>query len=149
LSIELLEVASAAFVSTIDPSGYPETRAMFNLRRKSQFPGLIGFFAENREDFLIYLTTNTSSSKVAHIKASPKVCIYYCESDEFRGLMLGGNIEIVYDEKIKEGIWQEGWKMYYPAGPHDPDNTILRLQPSFGRYYHRLDTLNFNFGERK
>ena len=45
LSIELMEIAEAAYVSTIDPNGFPQTRAMFNLRRKSQFPGLVRLFA--------------------------------------------------------------------------------------------------------
>ena len=42
LSIDLLETAETAIVTSIDAEGFPQTRAMFNLRRKEQFPGLAG-----------------------------------------------------------------------------------------------------------
>ena len=143
LSLELMEIAEAAYVTTIDKDGFPYTRAMFNLRRKEQFPGLYELFKKHQEDFLVYLTTNTSSSKIAHIKKNPKVSIYYCKPSEWRGLMLGGEVEIVTDKAIKEPIWQGGWEMYYPGGPHDPDHTVLCLHPIFAKYYHQLNFFNF------
>ncbi len=143
--IELMEVAEAAYVSTIDPDGFPQTRAMLNLRRSDQFPGLVDLFKKHRDDFMVYLTTNTSSSKIAHIRRNPKVSVYYCKPSEWRGLMLGGEIEIVADRAIKEAIWQKGWEMYYPGGSQDPDHTVLRLVPKFARYYHALNFFNFDF----
>lgn len=76
-SIELMEIAEAAYVTTMAPDGYPQTRAMFNLRRKEQFPALASLFKDHQEDFLAYCTTNTSSSKIAHLKKNPKVSLYY------------------------------------------------------------------------
>ncbi len=145
LSLELMEIAEAAYVTTIAPDGFPQTRAMFNLRRKEQFPKLTDLFEKHKDDVLVYLTTNTSSSKIAHIKKNPKVSIYYCRPSEWRGLMLGGEVEIVTDKAIKEAIWQKEWEMYYPGGPHDPDHTVLRLLPMFARYYHQLNFANFSF----
>ena len=140
LSLEFMEIAEAAYVTTIDHNGFPQTRAMFNLRRKKQFPGLSELFKEHRDDFLIYFTTNTSSSKIDHIRKNPRVSVYYCKPSEWRGLMLSGEIEIVTDKEIKKAIWQEGWEMYYPGGPHDPDHTVLRLFPKFANYYHQLNS---------
>lgn len=144
LGLELMEIAEAAYVTTIDKDGFPYTRAMFNLRRTEQFPSLIELFKKHEDDFLVYFTTNTSSSKIAHIKKNPKVSIYYCKPSDWRGLMLGGEVEIV-DKAIKEAIWQKGWEMYYPGGPHDPDHTVLCLRPMFARYYHQLNFANFSF----
>src|SRR5574341_854695 len=104
LSLDLMETAEAAYVTTIDPEGFPQTRAMFNLRRKEQFPGLASLFARHRDDFLVYFTTNTSSPKIAHIKKNPKVAVYYCKAEEFRGLMLSGEMEIVTDRAEKENV---------------------------------------------
>jgi general stress protein 26 len=140
LSIELMEIAEAAYVTTIDPDGFPQTRAMFNLRREEQFPGLAALFKDHRDDFLVYFTTNTTSPKIDHIKKNPKVSIYYCKPGEFRGLMLSGEMETVTDLAEKEKIWQEGWEMYYPGGVHDPDHTVLRLRPMAAKYYHQLDS---------
>jgi general stress protein 26 len=143
-ALELMETAEAAILTTIDPDGCPETRAMFNLRRAEQFPDLVGLFGADREDFLVYFTTNTSSTKIAHIKKNPKVAVYYSKANDFRGLMLSGQAEIVTDRDEKEKVWQKGWEMYYPAGVNDPDNTVLRLRPMIAKYYHQLERFTFD-----
>lgn len=145
LSLDLLETAEAAYVSTIAPDGYPQIRAMFNLRRKEQFPGLEELFRKHSEDYLVYFTTNTSSPKIAHIRKNPKAAVYYCRAGEFRGLMLSGEFEIVSDRAEKGRVWQKGWEMYYPGGVHDPDHTVLRLRPMTAKYYHQLQSFHFDF----
>ena len=143
LSVDLLETAEAAIVTTIDQEGFPQTRAMFNLRRKEQFPGLVTLFAGHRDDFVIYFTTNTSSPKIVQIAKNAKVSVYYCRPGEFRGLMLSGEMEIVTEREEKEKVWNEGWQMYYPGGVHDPDHTVLRLRPKTAKYYHALSVHTF------
>lgn len=149
LSLDLMETAEAAYVTTMGPDGFPQTRAMFNLRRKEQFPGLAALFRDHREDFFVYLTTNTSSSKIDHIKKNPKISIYYCKPGEFRGLMLSGEVEIVMDRAEKENVWQKDWEMYYPGGVHDPDHTVLRLRPMTAKYYHQLNSFHFDLKGKK
>ncbi len=146
LSLELMESAEAACLTTIDDHGFPQTRAMFNLRNQKQFPGLSRLLDAHRDDFLVYLTTNTSLPKVDQIRRNPKVSVYYYQPSNFRGLMLGGEIEIVTDPAVKEALWQEGWERYYPAGVTDPDYTVLRLRPIFAKYYQRLNFAWFNLG---
>lgn len=143
LSLELMEIAEAAYLTTIDRDGFPQTRAMLALRNKNQFPDLSELFDKHQDDFLVYFTTNTSSPKIEQIKRNPKVSVYYCKPDEWRGLMLGGEIEIVVDKDVKEAIWQKGWEMYYPKGVHDPDHTILCLYPIVAKYYHQLNFAQF------
>ena len=106
LGIELMEIAEAAYVTTIDFDGFPQTRAMFNLRKKEQFPGLAALFKDHRDDFFIYFTTNTSSPKIDHLNKTPKVSIYYWEPGELRGLMLSGAMEFVSGRLEKEKVWQ-------------------------------------------
>jgi len=148
LSLELVESAEAAYLTTID-DGFPQTRAMLNLRSKHQFPDLSELFSEHRDDFLVYFTTNTSSPKINQIKKNPAVSIYYCKPSEWRGLMLGGMIEIVADPNIKKAIWQEGWEMYYPHGFEDSDYTILRLFPMIAKYYHQLNSARFELKHKQ
>ena len=148
-SLELLASADAAYVTTIDIDGYPQTRCMFNLRNKSEFPGLEGIFKEHAEDLMLLFSTNNSSDKIAQIKSNSAVCIYYCVPNEFHGLMLAGNIEIVDDPGIREEIWQEGWERYYPKGPHDPDHTVLRLYPKKAKGWHQGQPFQFKITEPK
>ena len=144
-SLELMSIAEAAFLTTVDAEGFPQTRALVNLRQKEQYPGLIELFDGHRDDFLVYLGTNRSSNKVQQIRENPKASVYYCKPSEWRGLMLGGKIEIVTDQALKEAIWQDGWEMYYPEGVTDPEYTILRLLPTIARYYGGMDTVEFSF----
>jgi len=144
-SLELLKSADAAYVTTVDDKSRPHTRCMFNLRNEKKFPKLVEMFKAHENDFMILLSTNTSSAKVEHIKKNPAVCIYYCKPAEFHGLMLAGDVEIINNPEVKEGLWHDGWERYYPAGPHDPDHTVLRLIPSTakGWYNGRIFTLEF------
>ncbi|MBI5526549.1 MAG: pyridoxamine 5'-phosphate oxidase family protein [Deltaproteobacteria bacterium] len=139
-ALDLLGRADAAYATTLDQRGRPQTRAMFNLRNKVQFPGLSGFFATHSGRFAVFFTTNTSSPKVAELRSNPAVSVYYCAPKEFLGLMLGGDMEIVDDGATRNAIWQPEWSMYYPGGPDDPDHTVLRLIPSEAKLY-----CQFNF----
>lgn len=145
----LMAIADVAIVTTMDGDGFPQTRAMFNLRNCAIFPSLAPLFNDHREDFLVYFTTNTSSSKVAHIRANPAVSVYYCRPAEWRGLMLGGRMEIVTDSAIKHALWQPGWEMYYPGGADDPDHTVLCLQPTTATYYHQLNNFRFDLRQAR
>ncbi|MDD2620785.1 MAG: pyridoxamine 5'-phosphate oxidase family protein [Syntrophomonadaceae bacterium] len=145
LARDLMEVAEAAYLTTMNSEGFPETRAMFNLRRKEQFPQLSALFQENRDNFLIYFTTNTSSRKIEQLRGNPNASVYYCWPGEWRGLNLVGNIEIVEDWDVKRSLWQDGWEMYYPGGFEDPGYAVIRMQPRFARYYHQLQMFQIDF----
>ncbi len=129
-ALALVETADATYLTTMDRDGFPQTRAMLNLRNKRQWPTLSEVFQGHEKDFLLYFSTNTSSAKVAQIKANPKVSAYFCNPAAFHGLMLAGTIELVADQTLKRRIWQEGWEVYYPRGVNDPDYTLLRLLPA-------------------
>lgn len=148
-SLELLGSAEGAFVTTIDEHGYPQTRCMFNLRNKMKFPKLVSIFEDHTDDFMILFTTNTSSAKIAQIKKNPAVCVYYCIPDESNGLMLSGDIEILNDPKIREELWHDGWERYYPAGPNDPDHTVLRLYPAKAKGWAKGRAFNFEFTKKR
>jgi pyridoxamine 5'-phosphate oxidase len=149
LSIKLIESADAAYVTTIDSGGYPQTRCMFNLRNKKQFPTLVRVFSDHKDDFMILLSTNTSSEKVAQVKDNTAVCLYYCKPGEFHGLMLSGDMEILEDPGIRESLWQEGWERYYPKGPQDPDHTVLRIYPVKAKGWYQGHSFQFTLTRTK
>ncbi|MFX1320492.1 MAG: pyridoxamine 5'-phosphate oxidase family protein [Promethearchaeota archaeon] len=142
-SLELMETSKAAYLTTIDSDGFPITRAMFNLRNKEQFPEFSTFFQEQENKFAIYIGTNTSSSKVAHIKNNPKINVYYCDPEDFKGVMFRGLVEIVNDKELKRTIWLDWWTRYYKEGVDDPDYTLLILNPKHARFYYKLNLVNF------
>ena len=142
-NIELMEKAKMIYLSSIDGNGYPQTRCIFNLRNREQFPGLAGFFKNLENDYTVYIGTNTSSDKVNQIKINPMVSVYYCIPEIFHGLLIAGKAEFIEDQGIKETLWQDGWEMYYPAGVNDPDYTVLRIIPEFVKGWYDVGKFEF------
>lgn len=143
LGRQLMEVSEMAYLTTVQPDGYPNTRALWNLRNRKMFGRLWPFFKEHKEDYLILFGTNTSSNKVAHIRTNPKVSVYYCDPMDYRGLTLSGDAEIEEGMELKEALWDPDWAFYYPKGIEDPDFSVISLKPKKARYYHRLEGCEF------
>jgi len=129
MCLNLIDIGWPAYVTTIDREGFPQTRAMFNLRNKERFPKLIPFF-EKQQDFTLIFTTNTSSTKMEDIESNKAVSIYYCDPETWKGVMFSGLIEVVPDLTIKKSIWHPEWSKYYLSGYDDLDHTVLRLIPT-------------------
>ena len=79
--------------------------------------------------------TNTFSLRVAHYKANPKACIYFCDAEGFKGMMLRGTMEVLTDAASKERIWRDGDEQYYPGGVTDPNYCVLKFTATDGRFY--------------
>jgi len=147
-ALNLMAEVPAAMLTTIDSEGWPNTRAMLNLRNVTTYPNLVQVFDSHQLDCRGYFTTNTSSEKVGQIAQNAKASVYYCSPSEWRGLMLGGTISVVSDMDLKERIWQKDWTMYYPGGVQDPDYSILCLTPRIAKYYEYLDSISWNPAEK-
>ena len=144
MCLNLMETAWPAYLTTVDKTAAPHTRAMFNLRNRERFPKLIPLFAEHADDFMVILSTNTSSEKVPHIRSNPSISVYYCQPDSWKGVMLGGSVEIA--DELRTAIWHDGWERYYPKGAEDPDHTALRLFPTLLKGWTGSKTFNIRLG---
>jgi pyridoxamine 5'-phosphate oxidase len=133
MCLDLVNTGWPAYVTTVDSEGFPQTRAMFNLRNKERFPKLESFFQYLQDDFTQIFTTNTSSTKIKDIKNNRAVSVYYCDPETWRGVMFSGLIEIVTDMATKKSIWHPEWSKYYLSGYDDPDHTVLRLIPTMAK----------------
>lgn len=128
--IDLMAASPACCLTTIDPDGFPQTTAMNNLRCAREYPSLAPLYEEADNPFLLYMSTAMQSGKIARMQANPKVSVYFCDAGQIIGFMLGGEIEIVTDQALKNRIWQDGWTMYYPNGPQGPEYGVVRLAPT-------------------
>ena len=118
----LIDKQGVAFLGSVDGEGFPNLKAMLPPRERE---GIRVF----------YLTTNTSSRRVAQFRENPKACLYFCDRRFFRGVQLVGTVEVLEDPQTKERIWREGDDRYYPGGVADPDYCVLRFTARTGRYY--------------
>jgi general stress protein 26 len=147
LSVELINNSLVAYLSTIDSDGFPITRALLNTRYKERYPEFSKFFNNLEDKYVMYFSTNTSSSKIDHLKKNPKVSVYFCAPEDFKGVMFGGEVEIIDDMDIKREFWLDTSVRYYPKGLEDPDYTILRFNPKNATFYYKLQQVKFKLGD--
>lgn len=126
----LIDKAKTAYLSYLDSEGFPATRAMLAPRERE---GIRVF----------WFTTNTSSRKVARLRAEPRASIYFVDQRFFRGVCLTGRVEVLESPEAKERIWREGDTLYYPGGVADPDYCVLRFTAQRGRYYSNFKSEDF------
>lgn len=126
----LIDKQKTAFIGSIDAEGFPTIKAMLQPRKREGIKH-------------IYLTTNTSSMRVAQYRANNHACIYFCDTRFFKGVMLQGTMEVLTDSASKEMIWREGDTMYYKEGVTDPDYCVLKFTTIDGRYYSNFKSESF------
>ncbi len=120
---ELVERSDIAFLGTIGSDGGPEIKAVQVADRE-------GMDA-------VWISTNTSSEHVGQIERRRRACLYFVqhESEPWTGLLLRGHVEIRRDRVARERLWEEGCEKYYPEGVCDPDYTVLRFMPRWGKFW--------------
>jgi general stress protein 26 len=127
--LELMERAKICMLGTNGEDGYPNIKAMMNLKHE----GLKK----------IWFSTNTSSRRVQQLRKNNRACVYYVDEQNFKGLMLVGTIEILQDIESRKMLWAEGAEVYYPLGVEDPDYSVLGFTAERGNYYHGLKNIDF------
>ncbi len=143
----LMATSDVVYLAALESAGYPRIRAMLNLRNRSQYPNHVHLYDGHDDDFMVYISTNTSSRKRKDIESNPRIGLYYCRPAEFLGMSLVGDVEIVEDAKLKEAVWADGWERYFPTTGRadDPDYTLLRLYPSSARGWTGSQTFELHF----
>ena len=126
----MIDKLKTVFIGSIDAEGFPNIKAMLQPRKREGIK-------------VIYLTTNTSSMRVAQYRKNNHASIYFCDTRFFRGVMLRGTMEVLTDDASKEMIWQEGDTMYYPEGVTDPDYRVLKFTAISGRFYSNFKSESF------
>jgi general stress protein 26 len=126
-----MESVEWVYLATIDNEGFPQVRAMANLRNKEQCPGLVKLFEKHSEDFLMYFATGAKSAKMSHIKANPAGSVYFCDAGQRHVLLLVGKLDVVADAELKKTLWQERWIKHFPGGSDDPEYAVLSFVPVF------------------
>ena len=70
----MIDKLKTAFIGSIDSEGFPNMKAMLQPRKREGIK-------------TIYLTTNTSSMRVAQYRENNHACIYFCDTRFFSCLL--------------------------------------------------------------
>lgn len=118
---ELVYSSGFADIGFIDSTGNPGIRRVFCTWHKGLKAHLI--------------STNTSSQHVQELTKNGKACLYFEDSQKFKGLCLTGRAVIHHEPEYKELLWNEGDEKYYAKGVTDEDYCIIEFIADSGRYY--------------
>ncbi|HOV14799.1 MAG TPA: pyridoxamine 5'-phosphate oxidase family protein [Spirochaetota bacterium] len=128
--LSIFEKSKNTIIASIDKDGFPNLKAMLKPR-------------ENEELKVFYFSTNTSSQRVKQFSENSKSSIYFFDSLSFRGIMLTGIMEVLFDQTIKDRIWRDGDTMYYSEGVTDPDYCVLKFTTKKCRMYEEFKSYDF------
>jgi general stress protein 26 len=128
-ALALVERSGIVLVGSNGDDGFPWIKAMLKM--------------EAEELKTVWLSTNTSSKRVAQFRKDQRACVYFVDFSDWMGLMLLGKIEILRDHESRRRIWREGNEIYYPLGVDDPDYSVLRFSAERANYYHQLANVSF------
>ncbi|MCL1993278.1 MAG: pyridoxamine 5'-phosphate oxidase family protein [Spirochaetes bacterium] len=132
---ELRENSTVAYIASINEAGYPQMKAML-------------IFERERSLGKHYFSTNTSSKRVAQFLKNPKASVYYCDSEQFKGALFTGTIEVCTDRATRELLWTgDECLAYYPKGIDDEDYTVLKFTAETVNYYDGEEAAEFSIDE--
>ena len=128
-ALALANRSEIAMLGTNGENGYPNIKAMIKM--------------ENEGLNTIWFSTNTSSKRVGQLVRNSKTCVYFVDFDQWSGLMLVGDVELLQDMESRQRLWRDGFEKYYPLGVTDPDYSVMRFTAKWGNYYHALSNVTF------
>ncbi|GHU26705.1 pyridoxamine 5'-phosphate oxidase [Bacilli bacterium] len=128
-------------MSTINSRGFPEARAIENLRSSKLYPKNKILFEDNLN---LYLSTGATSSKIGQIKSNNKVSIYCFDPEKHSAISLFGKVEIVADKKLKDAFWPAdgSWDSFFKDGKDDKDYCIIKFVAESYKFYDSNFKLN-------
>ena len=125
--LDVINQPPAVYLATVEGSS-PRICALENLRCAKRYPRQSVFC--RAAGFVFYLSTSKSSRKITAIEGNPEVSLYFCDADKYRSAMFSGKAEVLNDQVLREALWDDSWRIYWPSGVWDEDYVLVRLAPS-------------------
>jgi len=129
-AIEVIRKCGKAVFTTIDGSGFPQSRIMEN--------------AGIDDDFTIYFVTERSMGKTRQVYSNPRVSAYWVDSDTWKNVHIKGTAVVTENHGLKEKLWNEQLAGYFPQGPTDPALVVIVVKPHTVEYADEVDGKSHN-----
>jgi general stress protein 26 len=81
----------------------------------------------------VFLATSIQSDKIDEIERDHQVVLTFQSSMAY--VTLSGPARVVTDAAIAAAAWTEGMRVWFPAGPQDPELCLIQLRPLVGEYW--------------
>jgi len=126
---ELLKSFDTAMVVTFAANGDMHARPMA--------------LAELSVDGDAYFVTSIDSPKVAEIRANSVVTLSFQSPRQFA--CITGHATVVQDQALVDRLWQDMWKLWFPAGQADPNIAMIKFEAQQGEYWDNAGVQGLKF----
>ncbi|MCC7052104.1 MAG: pyridoxamine 5'-phosphate oxidase family protein [Gemmatimonadaceae bacterium] len=118
---DLVKDIRVAMLTTHDADGTLHSRPMY--AQEAEFDGDLWF------------ATAQSSSLVRQLQARADVLATFADTHAQRYVVVRGHAEVTQDrDRIRE-FWNPGMKVWFPAGPEDPEIALVRVHAQRADYW--------------
>jgi len=111
---EIMKAAGTCALITVDADGAPHARAMDPFVPES--------------DMKVWFGTNPISRKVEHIRADPRVTLYYFDRPTISYVTIHGTARLVDDPAEKAARWKDDWAAFY--SDRDESYMLIEVTPN-------------------
>ena len=112
---EHMAAIDIAMVSTIGEGGSIVSRPL-STQHAALDAGVVRFFTSRR------------SEKVAELARDPRINLAYASKDRNVFLSVAGRAATNDDPSVKNALWNDALKAFFPNGKDDPDLTVLEVR---------------------
>ncbi len=124
-ALKVINGCSRAIFTTIDGSGFPQSRVMES--------------AGIDDDFTTYFVTERAMGKTRQVYANPRVSAYWVCPESFCNVHIKGTAVVTEDASLKEKLWHDGLAAYFPQGISDPSFVVIVVKPFMVEYADEVD----------
>jgi general stress protein 26 len=83
----------------------------------------------------LWFVTSLESGKVTEVLKDPHVCVTFQEGARY--LSVTGRAMVVCDREKLRSVWQERWRIWFPAGADDVRAVLLQVTAETGEFWDR------------
>jgi len=117
----LIKEARSALLVTVTKDGSLDSRPM----------GCVQHAFDGRLWFLTF----AGSPKMTEIEGNNHVLVAYSRPSEFEYVSLSGRGRILEDRRQVKELWSEAFRVWFPAGPDDPELRLISVDVDEARYW--------------
>ena len=118
---QLISMFDTAMLVTTSLRGKPRARPMA--------------IAGHDKGGLLYFATRAEDEKLEEVLQNPDVAVTLQGDGRF--LSITGRARIETDTQLAREMWQPAMKLWFPEGAHDPQLTLILVEPLCAEYWDR------------
>jgi general stress protein 26 len=86
-------------------------------------------------DGTLFFLTFRHSTKLRQIGDDDRVLVAYVKPDRYEYVAISGRAKVVDDRQKLKKLWKEGFRVWFPKGPDDPELAVLAIEVEKADYW--------------